>query len=246
MANWVTAVEKVLRKLNLDATTTGSGATTDVKIALIDAMNYHNSDPWWFNKIDYKLATANSQFRYPLPGDFVSLTGAVLFNSESEPTSSRRKLRYRPVDWAEEQKWRGTTDTNSINTGPPAFYSIDETTNEMLLIPVPNLTGETVEFRYLSDGQIPEYVYNGTTWLFYYPHTQKALIDTFQNKFLEYGSDMIIYRACMTLMAGEYDGGEETQAKLSDMRAMWDDEQRKLIAEGTRRASVSEIIPRLR
>lgn len=235
-----TAVKRLVRKLRLDSTTSGNVAEQDAKIAIIEAMNFNKHTAFWFNRSKFKIGTKSESFRYKLPSDYVSIIGKPLFNSSSNESATRRHLDYRPLDWCEEQKWRGTETEMTINTGSPEVYSIDESTNEMLLIPVPYVDGESVELDYLSDCEIPEYKHDGSSYVFYYKGTTDTLSDSFTNAWLENAFELIVSYAGYKLLSFEY-GGEGDVEAANRYQSQWAMELMKLRGENSKRASVRSI-----
>lgn len=236
-----TAVKRLIRELKIDSTGTGNSAETDAKIAIIDSMNFHKKSHFWFNQVKYKIATSQEVFRYALPVDYVSIIGRPLYNSSSNESATRRLLEYRPIDWCEENKWRGTETEMTINTGSPEVYSVDEATNELVLIPVPYVDGETVEFTYLSDCEIPYYIHDGSSWLFYRKGTTEAISDTFSNAWLENALEMIIYKAAQNMLVGPYGLTEERAMQSAQFAQRWAEQMQNFKGENTKRSSVTRI-----
>lgn len=245
MSDLRTARQRLLRILKLDSVTSGNLAETDADIALIDSMNFNKKFVFWFNKISGKISTQAEKMRYKLPFDYISMVGQPMYNSFSTESATRRKLTYRPLEWCEENKFRGAETEMTINTGSAEFYSIDETNQELLLIPVPFTNGETVEFLYVSDCDIPGYYHDGSTWLFHEKSSRtKTLGADFSNAWLQHAPNLIIYKAASDLMFG-YHGGEDTFNMGQNYQRMWAEELNAKRAENSARSASKAVTPHI-
>ena len=128
-----------------------------------------------------------------------------------------------------------------MNTGTPRYYSIDESANEMLLVPVPATSAEQVSFHYLRDCEIPDYKYASSTWSFYVKGTNTALPATYTNDWLKNALELIVNRACYLMLGGTYGGDEGSQVRANMYMQKWADELNRLRGENARRASVAGV-----
>ena len=230
-----TVIQKVTRQLHQDGITT-SPTVDGIKIAIIDAMRFMRSQPFFFNTRRYTVNTTANDYSVPLPEDFMSLDGNVYFLRSGSP-SARTILRPETVDFVETYKDSLMDYPRTLRyTGYPIAYAISEEQDyrRMLIAPTPDTSDHSVYFRYVFDVGCPRYQYNGSTYSFYLPKTDDSLTGTWTNPFLQHALDMIAYRAVYDLWSGIYGGTDEAQNKASIALGRWTEEISRLRKERSR------------
>src|SRR5690349_20329858 len=139
--------------------------------------------PWNEGRLT-TISTVADQWNYTLPTDFIGFIGKPYF-SRSGDSTSRRPLEIRSADWMEEYKYLGSdpehigTWVSGIESGPPNSVTIYNV--ELLVVPIPDATGDWIDGRYLKDIGTPYYKYAGGAWTFYNPSTNVAIAATYTN-----------------------------------------------------------------
>ena len=243
MSDIRTMIKQILREIRIDSTTSGSQAETDVKIAIIDAMDFHKKDTFWFNKQWASVGLNTGQYRYSLPSDFLSIIGDVTLVAASNDPASKRRLFPATLNEANEASYVGTDPSESILTGTPSKYALDGSSNEILLIPVPSVDGDRIDFQYSLNFGIPTYSFNGTTWDFYEPNSVATLSTTFLSPWLaqDKGYKLIYYRSVYSLLSGVYGGTQASTAKANEYVKKWFEESGRLKGENTKRSVAPSI-----
>ena len=231
-----TMVKQLLREVRIDAASPQS--TVDAKIAIIDAMDSQKDESLWFTKSWYKLTLSSGRYRYSLPRDYLSILGDVTFIANSNDPASRKILYPGTLNEVQEGSFIGTEPSETYLTGTPSKWAVDSATNELLVVPVPNVDGDQVEFQYLVNHGVPTYIYTGSTWTFYEPNTTTTLSDTFTNAWLalDKGYKLVFYRAAYNLLTGPFGGTEATMIKATEYIKRWAEEIGRLKGENTKRA----------
>lgn len=243
MSDIRTMIEQVVRETRIDNAESGSQAESDVKIAIIDAMDFHKKDVFWFNKSWASMQLSIGQYRYQLPLDFLSVTGDVTLVAASNDPASRRRLFPATLNEVIESSYVGTDPSESILTGTPAKWAVDGSTNELILIPVPSVDGDRIEFQYSVNFGIPSYAYSGSAWAFYEPNTIDALSATFTSPWLaqDKGYKLIFFKTAYTLLSGVYGGTEQSALRANEYVKKWYEELGRLKGESTKRSSAPAI-----
>lgn len=239
-----TAVKRLVRKLRLDSVTSGNIAEEDAKVAIIDAMRFNRHTDFWFNRSKFTQFSQSGVNRYSLPVGYVSLIGRPVYKTSSAPGADVRVLEYRPSEWFAENHWTGTSNELTLNMGTPEFYSVDESTNELLILPIPAQSGEIIALDYLTDCEIPDYKHTPTGLEFYYKGTTVPLDDSFSNAWLEEAFDLIVSLAGHRLLTGEY-GGQSDVESAQAYQSQWAAELMRLRGEYNKRASITRVRPHI-
>lgn len=241
MSDLQTMVKQLLREVRID--TAGTQSTVDAKIAIIDAIDSQKQESLWFNKNWTKITLSTGQFRYSLPSDFLSLSGDVTFIGTSNEPAARRRLEPSTLNELIESSFVGADPSESILTGAPSKYGIDGSSNEILLIPVPAIEGDQIEFQYMVNHGVPTYSYNGSAWVFYEPNSTTTLADTFTNAWLatDKGYKLVFYRAAYNLLTGPYGGTEPMLVKATEYIKRWAEELGRLKGENAKRSATYTI-----
>lgn len=241
MSDLQTMVKQLLREVRID--TAGTQSTVDAKIAIIDAMDSQKNESLWFNKSWTKITLVSGQYRYSLPSDFLSLSGDVTFIGTSNDPASRRRLFTGTLNESTENSYVGTDPSESILTGTPSKFSIDGSSNEILLTPVPSIDGDEIEFQYMVNHGVPNYSYSGSAWVFTEPNSSTTLADTYTNAWLatDKGYKLVFYRAAYNLLTGPYGGTEPSLIKATEYVKRWAEELGRLKGENAKRSASLSI-----
>lgn len=239
--NMRTMIKQLLREIRIDNTSAGSQAETDAKIAIIDAMDQIKKEGFWFSKSHYGIDTVSEQYRYPLPHDFLHLVGDITYISTAADPVSRFILHPATNNLLESVKFLGTEPDQAINSGTPSHFSIDVSTNDLLLMPIPYADNDRLEFMYVWNQGIPTYEYDGSAWVFYEPDTTTTLPATYSNALLREGYKLVFYRAAYNLLTGPYGGTEPALIKSTEYIKKWAEEMQRLRGEGAKRQWVPGV-----
>lgn len=236
-----TMVKQLLREIRIDSTAAGSQAEIDAKIAIIDAMDQIKKEGLWYNRAWYNIETVSEQYEYPLPNDFLHLQGDVSYISSSQDPVSRHTLHPSTVNLMQEVKFLGTEPDQAINSGTPSHYAIDSSTNRLLLMPIPWVTGDRLEFQYVYNVGVPTYQYTGSAWVFYEPGTTTTLPATYTNPLLREGYRLVFFKAAYHLLTGPYGGTEPALIKATEYIKKWAEELQRIRGEAVKRQFVPAI-----
>ncbi len=197
---------------------------TLIKRGVIEAMRYMRGEQFWFNEGRLKIATVANQWNYSLPDDFLKLTGKPLYERNGSETS-RVPLEVRPVAWVEEFRYSGLEPLHvgqweaGLQNGPP--HSCALFANEILLVPVPDQSGDLITAPYVRDLGTPSYSFDGTsTWTFTEPDGATPLPDDYTNEWLKKAYDLVRARATYYLQQNvfrDYDAAQIALAEYQDI-----------------------------
>jgi hypothetical protein len=214
-----------------------------VKNAIVESLRFHRSEgPFWFNEGRHSGQTTAEVYRYPLPTDFIRLIGKVYYARSNSPTS-RRPLRNKTVEFVERYRFIGTDPERwgdweaGTSAGPPGVVAIFD--GELIFSPIPDVAGETFDFRYLRDLGTPTVWYNTSTSAFVVrePWSTSTLGDTFTNAWFEEGQDMIKNRAMYLLYMQTFNDAEAAQRHMM----LWMEAKNKLRIESNRKRGNKSI-----
>lgn len=127
MSDFITMQNLIAKRVRQSASAAASGIQSDIKNAIIEAIDFYKNEMFWFNQQDADLTggTVADQEYYPLPDDYIAMLNV--------------KSRYDPTRWyrlysrteAEIDEMNSADDTTR-----PYFYCIH---NEQLrLSPIPD------------------------------------------------------------------------------------------------------------
>lgn len=239
--NLRTMSKQLLREIRIDSTAAGSQPEIDTYIAIIDAMNEMKKEGLWYNKAIFTVNTVNDQYRYALPSDYLSMCSDPVYISTASNPVSRFVLAPASNNLLSRVQYLGTDPDQAINSGTPNSYSIDASTNELLLMPIPYASDDQVEFQYVSNYGIPKYEYTGSAWAFYYPESTVTLLSTFTNAGFVEAYQMIFCLAAYNLLTGPYGGTEAALVKSTEYIKRWAKMLQNLRGESTKRAFVPAV-----
>lgn len=239
-----TAVKEVLRAIKVDSAPTGGQAEIDAKIALIKAMRHCRRFRLGFNERWHIQQCQIDHDRYELPNDFVGMVQDYVFTVPANEFLYKSRLKSMPLSHINLIQQSGVVNPAYRETGPPLAYAIDTASRELVIFPMPSVTGDQIEFLYLADLGIPTYSWNGTAWKFYVPGTTEEIAVDFSNEWLneEAGYELVFNRACLTLLAREYGGTPETDMKAQAFQLGFQESLERLRSEANKAKSVTEIV----
>lgn len=243
--NIQTMVKQLLREIRVDRAVAAGQAVVDAKIAICDAMDQTKDEGFWYNRSWYSIDTVTEQMRYALPSDFQSLHGDIQYLSTSDDPISRQVLFPATMNLVQQVKFLGTEPDQAINSGTPSHYTIDSSTNELLLIPIPWANNDRIEFQYNSSPGVPTYIYDGSSWIFYEPWSTTVLADTYTNSFFREAYKLIFYRAAYLLLTGPHGGTESALVKSTEYIKKWGEELLRLRGEAMKRQFVPTVRPHI-
>lgn len=215
MTNIGTLTQQLLRELHLDAATAGTQASNDCKKELIDAMNYFETEAYWFMRRRITINLAIDEHEYDLPQDFMGITSAVFYVPTSTSPLIKWELIKESLTYVHSTLSTGTEWETTINHGNPKFYAVDPSTRKLLIVPRPSTGVDAVEFEYTIGGANPWYEYASSTWSFYEPGSTTTMADTYTNAWIEGAPKLLLHRAAEQLLTGTYGGSEAAMAKAS-------------------------------
>lgn len=227
---------EILREMHLDATTPATKTVEDVMRAIVDSMEYNRQYETPFNKKYYEVSLESERSRYPLPPDFIRISGTVFRVNSTD--GYQLPLRATNINQIEEYRWKLSNDDGEPTelTGAPDFYAIDGTTNELVVNPSPGSTDpETkIRFNYIADLGTPTMEHNGTNFLFYEPGTTTTITagsSTYTNAWLVQGKNVTKRRALYYLWSSPYGTTEGSEAKAARALVQWQEALKSLERE---------------
>lgn len=245
MSTWATMKHHLFRDLHIDTTTSGSLADTDVGRAIVESILFNRNHNLGWNQGLHVFHTNANQFEYPLPSDYLALSGDVYYSTipDSEVTVyGKRPLKSVPMGWIRENRYRTNESGQYVNVGVPGYFGIDPSTRLMHLSPAPSDEVQ-IEYVYLRDPGTPTFKSDGTTWTFYTPNTDDTLSATYTNEWFDVskGYHLILNRAMYLLCVRGYGGTEEMDAKGANALRLWAEEMNRLRAEANNIVSVGNV-----
>lgn len=233
-----------------DSTSAGSVADSDGKRAIIESILFNRRHHLGFNQATAAIAIENGVQRYPMPRDYLALTGPVFWSNVPTSTADyqgRKELVSRPLAWVEKQTYRIPGSSEYRFLGDSVAYAIDQPNAEIVLSPVPGSSISQLDFHYLRDPGTPGMSASSGTWSFTKPWSEDAISDTFTNEWFEVGKGyhLVLNRAVYIYQARIYAGTDETAAIQEGALRMWAEELARLRGESSRYSSASEIRPRI-
>lgn len=250
MSNWGSMVSELQRMVKMDSTITGSVADSDSKRAIVESILYNRRRHLGFNQATAVIAIENGVQRYPMPRDYLALTGPVFWSNVPTSTSDlqgRKELINRPLAWVEKQTYRIPGSSEYRFLGDSVAYAIDPQSREIVLSPVPGSSISQLDFHYLRDPGTPGMSASSGAWTFTKPWSEDAIADAFTNDWFEIGRGyhLVLNRAAYLLWARIYGGTEESVAFQENALRLWGEELARLTGEASRYTSSSDIRPRL-
>lgn len=250
MANWGTMVSELTRLLKADSTASGSTVEDDCKRAIIESIMYNRRRFLGFNQATAVIAIENGVQRYPMPQDYLSLTGPVFWSNIPTSTSDlqgRKELISRPLAWVEKQTYRIPGSSEYRFLGDSVAYAIDQQNGEIVLSPVPGSSISQLDFHYLRDPGTPGMSSSSGVWTFTVPKSEDTISNTFTNDWFEVGRGyhLVLNRAMYILWARIFGGTEESAVFQENALRMWGEELARLTGEASRYTSVSDVRPRI-
>lgn len=247
MSNWTTMKHNILRDMSIDTTTSGSVADTDVGRAIVESIIYNRARDLGWNNAEHSFFTDPGVREYPLPNDFLGLTGDVFHSTTPESSVTvyqRRVMKYRPMSWIKANLYRIDSGSEYVDLGIPGVYSIEPATRRMHLNPAPADVAR-IEFTYLRDPGTPTFKSDGTTWTFYNPNTDDTLSSTFSNEWfqIDKGYNLVMNRAVYILCSRGYGGTEEMANRGATALRLWAEELSRLRGAATKVSGANEVRP---
>lgn len=249
MSDFGTIKQELLRIVGVDTTSAGSVADSDAGRAICEAIRFNRRYLLGFNQSEYEITTENGVQKYPLPRDFLGLTGPVYWsqNSGADPPtfSGRRELVWRPMAWIEANLYRVPGTSEYLNLGDSRAYGIDMKDRTLALSPVPGSSNSRLDFSYHRDPGTPKYAYASSAWAFTTPYSEDAITDSFTNEWFTDAYHLVLNRAVYVYMSRLQSGVEESAPKQEGALRMWGEELARLRGEQARYVSGTEIRRRM-
>jgi len=224
----------------MDTATIPTKTSDDVMLAIAESTKYLNSLEFYFNKKKWIFSLEQDKFDYQLPEDFMGVVGNVSYKP-SVIDSYERPLSNGGVDLVEQMRFYHDDYTGGLRSGQPSTYAVDDSTNKMLISPIPTTGEGTITFRYLANLGVIKYKHDGTNFIFYEPFTGNAIAITYTNPWFEEGFDALRERSMYYLWSRIHGGTPESDIKAQRALLQSQDAIRKLSSEGSRRQSIQEI-----
>ena len=249
MSNWATMKHNLLRDLHIDTTTTGSPADTDCGRAIIESIQFNRGHNLGWNQAYFTFVTSENQFDYPLPSDYLSLSGDVYYSVATDSDTTvygKRVLKSMPMGWLRENRYRVNETGQYVDVGIPGYFGIDPASMRMHLSPAP-ADEALIEYAYLKDPGTPWFKSDGSTWSFYSPNSDDTLAATYRNEWFDVdkGYNLVLNRAMYIMCVRGYGGTEETDARGAAALRLWAEELNRLRAEANKVVSTGNIRRRI-
>jgi len=216
MPNIQTLNQDIIRTLHLDSDTIGSKITEDVKREVINAMRYYEGEAPWFLLRKETIDLVSDVYKYPVEKEVTSIANRPIYIPDKSVPEASWPIHLTTYDDVVAEL-TGSIDfdfgDSTINTGTPRKMAFDASEHQIIVAPVPSTDISQIQFIVSMASQIPSYEHDGSSWYFYEPLSTEPLPDTFSNVWLEYGYDLIKYRALSLLLAGVYGGSDSAMNK---------------------------------
>jgi hypothetical protein len=250
MSDLATMSQHLLREMHIDPGTTdaNSQVTNDVKIAICESIRFNRRYRFPFNDRWYTFQTIANVDRYDLPHDYIGIVQDSVWSVPSSEFLAKTKLKSMPIQHSNQVQQSSVANVAYRETGSPYGFSIDAGAKKMVILPIPSLTGDTIEYLYVADIGTPVFKYTGSAWAFYEPQDQGSmgnatvtLATTHTSAWFQEAYWLTFYRAAINLFSRAYGGVEGATEKVQMYASMWQEQLNLLRTEAQMGRSVTEI-----